>query len=97
VFQPVNQRGAQRLQRLNSSSCVLFVAFALVALFSVLPQLVTSGANVVYLFSLVFARGPGRGKAFSEYAFLSAANVVQLAEMGFVVLFTAIIYSTSYP
>jgi hypothetical protein len=76
---------------------VLFVAFALVPLFSVLPQLVTSGANIVYLFSLVFGRGPGRGKAFSEYAFLSAANVVKLAEISFMVLFTAIIYSTLYP
>lgn len=76
---------------------VLFLGFALVAVLSVLHQLVTSGANLVYLFSLVFGRGSGRGKAFYEYVFFSAANLVQLAEMGFIVVFTIILYQNLYP
>jgi hypothetical protein len=76
---------------------VLFLAFALVALLSVLHQLTTLGTNIVYFFSLVFGRGTGRSKAFLEYVFLSGANLIQLAEMALMVVYTLIIYEALYP
>lgn len=76
---------------------ILFVGFAAIALFSVLHQLVVFGTNIVYLFSLIFGRGSGRGKAFVEYIYLTAANLVQIVEMCFMVVFTMIIYENLFP
>src|SRR6266511_3427759 len=57
---------------------VLFAGFVLVTLLSVFHQVMLLIANIVYFFSLVFGRRSGRGKAFLEYVFLSAANLVQI-------------------
>jgi hypothetical protein len=75
----------------------LFTGFALLTIVSVLHQLMVLGAHIVYFSSLIFGRGSGRGKAFIEYIFLAGANIIQLFEMGIMVVFTLVIYRALYP
>ncbi len=65
----------------------------LIVIFSVLHQVVLLGTNFVYLYAILTGKEAGR---LIDYGFLAGANLVQLLEMGLLVILNLAIYQTLY-
>ncbi len=72
---------------------VMFLGFTLIVIFSVLHQVVLLGTNFVYLYAILTGKEAGR---LIDYGFLAGANLVQLLEMGLLVILNLAIYQTLY-